>query len=108
MTTQISINILYGGAYVSDDDCMRAKRAAMAVIAAAGTTVDTAFAEFCRQWEQFDDYDKLTGLARVWIDAEQAADLALTDGWTHPDGAACAIGGGNAEPTDPLHEGKVP
>lgn len=100
MTTQISINIIHGR--VDEDDKHRAETAALAVIEKAGTTVAAAHAEFGRQWEWLgteeaeaqgkgQDHDDLTGLALVWLDAERAADLALTEGWANPDGASCGI-----------------
>lgn len=89
--TRIAIDILHGNRSVTDEDRERAIDAAEAVLAAAETTRDLAAAEFRRQWEEFDDRDMLTGLARVWIEAEDAADLALTEGWANPDGASCAL-----------------
>ena len=91
MGTQISLQIIYGSAQVDDDDRERAENAALAVIAAAGTTPEAAYAEFVRQMGEFDDYDAMTGLARVWADAEAAADLALTETWARPGGAWCTI-----------------
>ncbi len=100
MTAQISINIIHGR--VGEDDKDRAEAAALAVIKRAGTTVQDAFAEFVRQWDwlateeaeeqgKAQDYDDLTGLAAIWIEAEKAADRALTEGWHNPDGASCSI-----------------
>lgn len=98
----ISINILHGQSYVTTDDRQRAENAAYSVLDRAGVTAADAYAEFCRQWEQLgrdeaadagiaQDYDNLTGLAALWVEAEQAADRALTDGWHNPEGAACGI-----------------
>lgn len=91
MGTQISIDIAHGGSNVDADDIHRAETAALAVIAEAGTTPAAAYAEFQRQWAEFDDYELLTGIAAVWVDAERAADCALTEGWANPDGAHCYI-----------------
>jgi hypothetical protein len=100
--SQISINILHGNSSVGDDDRLRAEAAALASLAAAGITAAAAYAEFQRQWTALgtdeaadaglcQDYDSLTGLAASWVDAERAADRALTLGWARPDGAACTI-----------------
>lgn len=85
----ISVNMLYGRA--DDEDRERAATAAVAVLDAAGATISDAFAEFKRQWQDLDSYDGMTGLAALWVEAERAADLALTQGWANPDGAACGI-----------------
>jgi hypothetical protein len=89
--TQINIKILHGNRSVSDDDRSRAKDAALKVLESASVTVADAYAEFQRQWAEFDDYELMTGMAAVWIEAEQAADLALTAGWANPDGAFCSL-----------------
>jgi hypothetical protein len=89
--TQININILHGNRSVGDDDRSRAKDAALKALESASVTVADAYAEFQRQWAEFDDYGLMTGLAAVWIEAEQAADLALTAGWANPDGASCSL-----------------
>jgi len=102
MTTQISINILHGSSSVQEDDRERAEAAALAVLESAGVTPTAAYAEFMRQWEwlgteeaeaagKCQDYDDVTGLAAVWVDAERKADIALTDGWHNENGASCTI-----------------
>ncbi len=86
------IHILYGRSSVTDDDHARAIAAADAVFLAAGTTAEDAVAVFLTQLVEFDgDSDMMTGLARVWVDADTAADRALTTGWHDPDGAACRL-----------------
>lgn len=87
----ITVEMIDGSRFAGDDDRERAKVAAYQFIADAGLTVPEAFAEFKRQWEQFDDYAPMTGAARVWIDAEAAANEALTAGWARPEGASCSI-----------------
>jgi hypothetical protein len=100
--TMLTINILHGGSNVETDDRERAEAAALAVLAAAHVTPQTAYAEFLRQWSWLETdeaieagkcqcEDDLTGVAAIWAEAERAADLALTDGWENPDGAACWI-----------------
>jgi hypothetical protein len=102
MTTQISINVVHGTSYVQDDDRERAEAAALAVLEAAGVTPAAAYADFVRQWQwlatdeaeaqgKYQDYDDLTGLAAIWIEAEKKADIALTDGWHNQNGAWCTI-----------------
>ena len=90
MGTQIGLDISYGGSWVDEDDRDRAEAAALAVIAAAGTTAKAAYAEFIRQMGDLDDYDALTGQASVWMEAEAAANCALTERWAG-DGASCTI-----------------
>ena len=85
----ISVSLLYGRA--DDDDKDRAREAASDFLAARGISPAEACAEYRRQWEAYDDEAKMHGMAAVWIEARQAADLALTDGWANPDGAACTI-----------------
>lgn len=48
------------------------------------------------EWRRFrrsdcgcDDYAQ--GEARVWLEAQQAADIALTAGWHDPNGASCTL-----------------
>ena len=85
----MSLNITltgYGirGAQNLDQDIDRARDAAEAVLAAAGIPAADAYAEYQHQWEEFDDEDPMTGPARVWIEARQAADIAVTEGWANP------------------------
>jgi hypothetical protein len=89
----ISVNILYGVAFVSQADKWRAEAAAQAVFDAAGVTDEVAHAAFRAWWESTDnqDYAAVPADARIWIDGERAADRALTEGWANPDGAACAL-----------------
>ena len=91
MTTRISIDVLYGNASVADEDRERAENAALAVLASAGVSPAVAAAEYRRQWLEFDDRDKMTGHAALWIVAERAADVALTEGWANPGGASCVL-----------------
>jgi hypothetical protein len=85
----IRINIEFGNSSVQTDDISRAERAAEAVIG----TRDAAqiYAEYQRQWLEFDDEAPMTGDALLWIEATKAADLALTKGWHNPGGASCSI-----------------
>ena len=89
MTTQIHIEVAYGNAEVTDDDIERAETAALGIL--NGIDPDTAYAEYQRQWEVLDSHNGMTGLASLWIEAQQAADIALTEGWARPDGAGCFI-----------------
>lgn len=87
----IGIVIVYGGRSVGDDDRERAAIAAAACLNEAGVTVLDAAAEYERQWLEHDDEERMTGLALTWIDARNAADIALTAGWADPCGASCTI-----------------
>lgn len=89
MTTQISVNICHGSAYVSNEDKDRAEAAALKVL--GSVEPETAYAEFQRQWDVLDDCDRMTGLAKLWVEAGRAADVALTEGWRNPAGAYCEI-----------------
>lgn len=102
MGTQITIDVIFGTSDVEQDDLDRAETAALAVIAASGSTVDQVRAEFVRQWawletddaEEFgrcQDYKDLDGLALVWVKADVAANDALTEGWHNRARAMCAI-----------------
>lgn len=97
-----SIQITHGVSFVTDDDRYRAQDAASAVFARHGVTEAAAWEEFVRQWAWLEspeaeaagksqDYADLAGQALVWIEAENAADVALTEGWADPDGASCSI-----------------
>lgn len=87
----IALEITHGSRSVDEDDRDRAKRAAAAVCDKAGVLASDAAAEYRRQWEEYDDEAPMTSLALVWIEARQAADLALTEGWADPNGASCSI-----------------
>lgn len=86
----ISVNIIYGS-FVDETDRDRARAAAEKILSDAGLSADSIFAEFQRQWLEFDDYDLMHGTALAWVKAEQAANIALTSGWSDPDGAHCSI-----------------
>ncbi len=75
----------------AQEDENRAAAAAEAVLDAAGVDYAEAFAEYRRQLLEFDDEAPMTGLALLWIQARNAADLALTEGWHNPNGAHCSI-----------------
>lgn len=76
-------------------DKQRASDAAEAVLAAAGMTEDAAYAEYMRQWLEFDDEHRMSGAALTWIEARRAANAALTSTWADPAaGIICSIGAG--------------
>lgn len=85
----LSVNVILGRA--DEEDRTRAAEAAVAVLDRAGVTCADAYAEYQRQWELYDDVERLTGLAALWRQAEEAACRALTEGWANPDGAHCSI-----------------
>lgn len=43
------------------------------------------------QLDTVDDLSEMTGLAGLWRDAEQAANVALTQGWHDPDAGSCYL-----------------
>jgi len=88
-TTAIAIEMTSGRA--DEDDMERARGAAAACLNEHGILARHAFSEYQRQWAGYDDEDRMTGLALIWIDARNAADLALTEGWADPNGASCTI-----------------
>ena len=85
----LKIDIVEGNSEVTSDDLQRAEDAALTVL--TGRDIDSVYAEFKRQWEKFDDYFLLTGDARLWVDAERAANAALTEGWANPGNALCGL-----------------
>ena len=91
MGIRISVEICSGNRDVTDDDIRRAEDAALRILDRSGRSVEEIYAEFRRQWEEFDDYSLLTGDARLWVDAERAANAALTEGWANPGNALCGL-----------------
>lgn len=89
MTTQIQIEITHGR--VDEEDRERAETAALKVLSDAGVSVKQAFSAYKTQWLADVNRDDMTGDALHWIAAEDAANLALTDGWANSDGAGCGI-----------------
>lgn len=89
MTTQISITVTHGSASVREDDRERAEAAALAALGDADPSA--AYAEYMRQWIELDSHDGMTSLAARWVAAQEAANLALTQGWHNPAGAGCEI-----------------
>lgn len=89
---RIAIDWTYGRPHTgAETDETRAEAAAERTIEAAGTTPQATEAEYRRQWLALDDETHMTGLALVWIAAQAAADVALTEGWHNPAGASCEL-----------------
>lgn len=88
----IAINWVYGA---PDTGCVedeaRAQDAALNVFTNAGVIPGAAQAEYMEQWKIFDDEAPMTGLARTWIEATEAANTALTSAWTKPCNASRSI-----------------
>ena len=61
MGTQITIEVTSGNRFVRTDDLERAETAALRSLAAAGVTVERAFAAYKEQWARYDDEDPMTG-----------------------------------------------
>ncbi len=89
MTSQMSSNICHGTASIIAEDKDRAEAAALTVL--AGVDPVAAYEEFQRQWIELDDTEAMTGDALLWVKAQEAADIALTEGWHNPAGAGCEI-----------------
>jgi hypothetical protein len=89
----IAIEWVRGRPHVgADQDESRASAAAERVLDAAGVKcLATAEGEYQRQWLELNDEAPMTGLALTWIEARQAANIALTEGWYNTGGASCSI-----------------
>lgn len=92
MAGSIGIEWLYGRPMNgAEDDEERAEAAALASLERAGVTPDEAHAAYKAQWLEFDDEGQMHGAALAWIAAREAADMAATEGWDKPGGAAVSI-----------------
>ena len=90
--TTIRIDWIHGRPHRgAEDDEARASEAAGAVLASAGVEPTDGEAEYNRQWAEYDDEAPMTGLARLWVEARDAANRALTAPWHNPGGASCSI-----------------
>lgn len=98
----ITIEITFGVSEVGEDDRERARAAALKVLDAARIEPSVAYTEFKRQWAYLEtdeaidaglaqDHTHMTGLAALWVRAEEAASVALTEGWARPGEAGCGI-----------------
>ena len=91
----IAIEWDFGRPYTgADEDEARASAAAECVLGAAGVDYTDAEDEYRRQLMEFQSEAAMTGLALSWVDARNAAVIALTDGWYNPEGASCSITAG--------------
>lgn len=85
----INVTWTHGYRFATTADTARAKAAARATLEAAGVwDADAAFAAYC---DAIEAGDELTGYAAAWRDAESAANVAATEGWSDPGGAAVEI-----------------
>lgn len=92
MTSFIEIEWTHGRPHQgAPDDEARAEAEARRVFDEAGADPVDAFEAYKAQWLELDDEEPMTGLARVWIAARCAANIALTAGWHDPNGAGCDI-----------------
>lgn len=76
---------------VDDADRERAIAAAEAVLAEAGIVAREAQDEYERQWLEYDEESPMTGSARVWCQARDAASVALTSTWAKRGTVLCEI-----------------
>jgi hypothetical protein len=79
----ISIQI-HGSAIDTTDDRYRAEEAALAVFRRAGCTPRQAEAEYHRQFDALDCETGMTGLAKTWLEAREAAERVARRGWHNP------------------------
>lgn len=75
----------------AEDDEARALAAAKAVFARENVDPADAFEAYESQWAEFDDEGPMTGLALIWIEARDKADIAATEGWHDPNGAGVTL-----------------
>ena len=68
------------------EDKARAHAAAMAVFDAAGCKPVDAQDEYRSQLDALDNEVDMTGLALVWLNARNAAEVAASEGWHNPNG----------------------
>lgn len=91
MNSRFDIGLSTNGRGVTEEDRDRARDAAVAVLVAAGVEAAYAYEDYLTQMEQYGEHEGMTGPAAVWVEAERAADRALTQGWADPQGAYCSI-----------------
>jgi hypothetical protein len=85
----INVTWTHGYRFATAADTARAKAAARAALEAAGVwDADAAFSQYRAAIEAGDE---LLGHAAAWRDAEAVANVAATEGWSDPDGAAVEI-----------------
>lgn len=76
---------------VEEDDIDRATAAAEVVLHAHGVTAKDAYKAYLTQWDEYDDETQMHGLARVWLDARDAATTAMTATWSNPVLIPCSM-----------------
>lgn len=92
MTGTIGIEWIHGRPNTgAEQDEERAEAAALASLELAGVTPEEAHAAYKAQWLEYDDEGPMHGAALAWIAAREAADMAATEGWDKPGGAAVSI-----------------
>lgn len=89
--SSIALQVESGARFTDEADRERARSAAAATLNCYGLPAADVAAAYRAQWGEYDDEDRMHGAALIWIEARQAADLALTEGWASPDGASCSI-----------------
>lgn len=91
MTYHVNIDWLYGCPRDPAADEVRAKAAARRVFDRAGVDGYKAQEDYLAQGGLFGNEAGMTGLARAWIDARDAANVAATQGWQDPSRAQVSI-----------------
>lgn len=91
MTYQVHIDWLYGCPRDPSADEVRAKTAARRVFDGAGIDGCEAEKDWWAQGGLFGDEKGMTGLAKTWVAARNAANDAATQGWSDPSRAQVSI-----------------
>lgn len=87
----LHLDIDSGSRFVGPDDIDRALIAAARVLRDAKADILSCQHEYRRHLKTEQDDDYAQGEARIWLEARQAADIALTAGWHDPAGASCTL-----------------
>ncbi len=56
------------------------------------TDISAIYRSFVAQTESMElFFDEIEGLGALWVAAQSIADIALTEGWSDPNGASCYL-----------------
>lgn len=91
MPYKVAIDWLYGCPRDPSAEEVRATTAARRVFEQAGIDGCTAEKDYYAQGGFFGNEAAMTGHARVWLDARDAANLAATESWPDPTRARISI-----------------
>lgn len=85
------INLETQGGTPREEDIDRAIAAAESVLDAAGVNYELAYSDYLHKEKYVGNPDEYDGPAALWLKAQSAADIALTQGWHDTEGAHCFI-----------------